>query len=118
MTKELKNILKKVYGIDVIIAAIAFIITFVYFRYFSFVIIIGILLAALNFFVNALTTDVILSKMGKKTYVFLGSAIRIIITIIIVILVCSTDKYKYIFLIIGYTLHYLAVILYGLTIKK
>lgn len=120
MGLEVKNILKKVFYIDIVIIAIVFIISYKFYKPYQYVVIIGLLLSALNFMANAVTTNYILAKSGKKIIIVLSSAVRIIITLGIVIILCNSDKFKYIAIIIGYTLHYLAVILYGLTtgIKK
>lgn len=115
MRLEVKNILKKVLYIDIIIMVIVFIISYKFYKPYQYVVIIGLVLSALNFIVNAVTTNYILDNSGKKILVILSSAFRIIITLGIVIILCSSDKFKYIAIIIGYTLHYLAVILYGLT---
>lgn len=114
----MKQILKKVYIFDIIIAIISFIISYVFFKTYDYLVVTGLFLAAFNFLINAITTTVILSSGGKKMQAIIASAVRIIITLCIVIVLCGNDKYKYIAMIIGYTLHYLAVTLYGLTIKK
>lgn len=114
----MKQILKKVYIFDIIIAIISFIISYVFFKAYDYLVVIGLFLSAFNFLINAITTTVILSRKGSKVQAVLASAVRIIITLCIVIILCGNDKYKYIAIIIGYTLHYLAVTLYGLTIKK
>ncbi|SMC28137.1 ATP synthase protein I [Clostridium acidisoli DSM 12555] len=118
MDSEVKFILKRVFVIDIIIAVLAFIISYVFYKPYDYIIIVGLILAAFNFVLNAISTSFILSISGKKFLTILISAFRIIITLCIVIILCGNDKFKYIAIIIGYTLHYIAVILHGLTIKK
>lgn len=115
MGAEIKGILKKVLPIDIIIMVLVFIISYIFYKTYRYIIITGLILSILNFIVNGITTNYILSNAKEKFLVILSSAFRIIITLCIVIFVCSSDKFKYIAIIVGYTLHYLAVIIYGLT---
>jgi ATP synthase protein I len=113
-----KFILKRVFAFDIIIAVLAFSISYVFYKPYDYIIIVGLILATSNFVLNAISTSIIISKSGKKIFTVLLSAFRIIITLCIVIILCGNDKFKYIAILIGYTLHYIAVILHGLTTKK
>lgn len=117
MDSEVKFILKRVFCIDIIIAIVAFIISYVFYKPYDYIVVVGLLLAALNFLGNAVSTSYILSKSSNKFLTVLLSAFRIIITLGIVILLGGNDKFKYIAIIIGYTLHYVAVVIHGFTIK-
>lgn len=115
MDLEIKNILKKVFPIDIIIMALAFMISSIFFKEYRYIVVTGLILSMLNFIVNGISTNYILLKSKEQFLIVISSAFRIIITLCIVIFVCGNDKFKYIAIISGYTLHYLAVIIYGLT---
>jgi ATP synthase protein I len=118
LDSEVKFVLKRVFFFDIIIAVVAFIISYVFYKPYDYIVIVGLILAGFNFVFNAISTSFILSTTGKKFLTVLISVFRIIITICIVIVLCGNDKLKYIAILMGYTLHYIAVILHGLTIKK
>jgi ATP synthase protein I len=115
---EVKLVLKRVLFFDIIIAVISFIISYVFFKPYDYIVIVGLILAGFNFVFNAISTSFILSLSGKNFLTVLMSAFRIIITLCIVIVICGNDKFKYIAILAGYTFHYLAIIFYGLTAKE
>lgn len=118
MDEEVKFILKRVFFLDIIIVVLAFGISYVFYKPYDYIVVVGLILAALNFLGNAVSTSFILAKSSNKFLTVLISAFRIIITLCIVLVLCGNDKFKYIAIIMGYTLHYIAVIIHGLTIKK
>jgi ATP synthase protein I len=81
-------------------------------------VIIGLVMAVLNFQLNAITTNYILITKGSKILSVLGATVRIIITFSIAILLCKNNKYNFIAFLIGYSLHYVAVVFYGIAAKK
>ncbi|AJA49626.1 ATP synthase I chain [Clostridium pasteurianum DSM 525 = ATCC 6013] len=115
MDLEIKDIVKKVLPIDIIIIVLVFIISCIFYKTYRYIVIAGLILSILNFIVNGITTNYILLKSKEKFLIILSSAFRIIITLCIVVIICGNDKFKYIAIIAGYTLHYLAVIIFGLT---
>jgi ATP synthase protein I len=118
LDSEVKFVLKRVFFFDIIIAVAAFIISYVFYKPYDYIVIVGLILAGFNFVFNAISTSLILQTSGKKFLTVIMSAFRIIITLCIVIGICGNDKFKYIAIIIGYTLHYIAIIFHGFTIKR
>lgn len=118
MNAQVKTILKKVTIFDIIIAIISGMISYFLFKKYDYIVVIGLLMAVLNFVLNAITTNYILITMGKKMLSVLGSAVRIIITFSIAIILCKNNIYNFIAFLIGYSLHYIAVIFYGITVKN
>lgn len=118
MDTQVKTILKKVITFDIAIAIIGGIVSYLLFKEYIYVIIVGLLMATLNFILNAITAKYTLITTGKKTLSILGSAVRIIITLSIAIILCKNNKYNFVAFLIGYSLHYIAVILYGITTKN
>lgn len=114
----MKNVLKNVGKIDIVIAIIVLIFSFQFYRSYTFIVIIGLVMAIINFIFNAVTSSYLLSIGGKKNLIILSSAIRIIITIGIILLLYKNNKYNIVAFIAGYTLHYVAIIIYGVRTKK
>ena len=118
MGKETRGMLKIVLLFDSIILLLAGAIAFLLFRDYMFVAIIGLILALLNFFLNAVITNYTFVMTGKKIFYLLGSLARIAITVTIALLLCKTNVYNFVAFLTGYSLHYIAVVLYGLTRKN
>lgn len=118
MDEQVKIMIKKIIVFDVIIAIISGIISYFLFKAYDYVVIIGLLVAVLNFQLNAITTSYILVTKGNKMLNVLGAAVRVIITFSIAIILCKNNKYNFVAFLIGYSLHYMAVIFYGIRIKK
>ncbi|MHC1720241.1 MAG: ATP synthase subunit I [Clostridiaceae bacterium] len=118
MGKETNGMLKIVLLFDSIIVLIAGAISFLLFRDYMLVAIIGLILAVLNFVLNAVITSYTFFMTGKKIFYLLGSLARIAITVTIALLLCKTNPYNFVAFLTGYSLHYIAVVLYGLTRKN
>ena len=114
---QVKTILKKVIKFDIIITVISAIVSYFLFREYDYVVIVGLIMAVINFILNAITTNYVLVIMGRKTLSVFASAVRIIITFSIAIMLCKNNRYNFVAFLIGYSLHYMAVILYGITAK-
>lgn len=115
MEGELKIILKKVITIDVVIAILVSILSLEFFKPYTYVVIIGLAMAIINFILNAVTTSYFLAAGGFKFFIILASAVRVIITIGIILLLYKNNNYNIIAFMVGYTLHYVAIMFYGLT---
>jgi ATP synthase protein I len=118
LEQDLKNILKSVAKIDIFIAIIALILSFIFYRPYTYVVAIGLAMAIINFVLNAVTTSYLLSIGGKKASIIISSAIRVIITVVIILLLYNNNKYNIVAFIVGYTLHYVSVVIHGVRIKK
>jgi len=115
LEEDLKIILKKVIAIDVVIAILTSILSLEFFKPYTYVVIIGIVMAIINFILNAVTTNYLLSIGGNRFLIVFSSAVRIIVTIGIILLLYKNNNYNIIAFMVGYTLHYVAIILYGVT---
>ncbi|MFT8314552.1 MAG: ATP synthase subunit I [Clostridium sp.] len=118
MNVEVKEILKKVISFDIIIVALSSVICYIFFKLYTYMLVIGLLLAALNFILNSIISNYSLKKDGNKIIGVIGSIIRIIITGSIAVLLCKDNKFNFVAFLIGYTLHYISIVLYGITINK
>lgn len=118
MDKQTKGMLKKILSIDSIIILFASIISTITIKEYASVMIIGLFMSIINFNFNAVFTYYTFVKTEKGIHNVLGAAIRVFITIIVAILLYNHDEYNLFAFLAGYTLHYLAIIIYGFTIKN
>ncbi|AGK99098.1 ATP synthase subunit I [Clostridium pasteurianum] len=118
MDREVKEILRKVISFDIIVAALSSTICYIFFKLYTNILFIGLLLAALNFILNSIISNYSLKENGNKVIGAIGSIIRIIITGGIAVLLCKNNRFSFIAFLIGYTLHYISIVLYGITINK
>lgn len=117
MDRETKEMLKVVAIFDAIILFLTIVIALILFNSYKLVVIMGLILAIMNFMLNAIVTSYAFAMTGKKSIYVLSSIVRIIITVVIAVIICS-NIYNFIAFLIGYSLHYLAVIFYGITRKN
>jgi ATP synthase protein I len=107
--------LKKVSIYDAVILAASLIVCMLAFKAYTFVIIIGILLALANFNLNAVVTNYTFIATGKRGLLILATVIRVIVTAVIAVLLCKNNMNNLIAFLIGYSLHYIAIVVYGTT---
>ncbi|MDP4143440.1 MAG: ATP synthase subunit I [Bacillota bacterium] len=118
MEKQTRDMLKKVAIYDIIILVLTLGVSSIVLREYALILGVGILIAAFNFIVNAIVTTYTLISTGKRTLSILGAVVRVIITLIIAMLFYNNNKFNLIAFIGGYSLHYIAIIIYGMTIRN
>jgi ATP synthase protein I len=118
LEKETKEMLKKIIMFDMVIIMLTIIISMLIFKQYVFIIIFGVFMAVINFISNAIVTNYTLIKTGKRIFSILGAAARVIITFIIAVILTKNNKFNLIAFLGGYSLHYIAVIIYGMTLKN
>lgn len=118
MSFELKQMLKKISCIDIIIGLIIATVCLVFFKVYINMLIVGIFMALVNFILNTVVSNYAIMKSGNTSLNLFSTIARIIITATLAIVICGNDKNKYIAVLVGYTFHYLAIIIYGLTAKE
>lgn len=118
MNEQLKTMIKKVFLADVVIAIIVGIVASILFKSYTFVLLIGLILALINFILNAAVSNYVVAQGGSKILNIFGIGFRVIFTVIIAIILCGNDRNKYLAILLGYTFHYFAIIFYGLTAKE
>lgn len=118
MEIQTKKMLKKILYIDFIIAAIISVISMVAIKEYAMIMAAGLFMAAINFILNAIFTYNTFLKTGNKIHSILAAALRVIITGLIAVLLYNNNKNNLFAFIIGYILHYVAIVIYGVTLKK
>ena|GEM_PF-600603 len=115
MVNDSREMLKKVIIYDIVILLLAFIISLIFYQGYQFVVIIGLIIALVNFILNAVITNYSIMVAGNRVFLLLGTIIRIILTAAIAIMLCKENINNMIAFLIGYSLHYIAVVFYGAT---
>lgn len=118
MGKETREMLKIVLIFDNLILFFTIVTSLIFLKNYMLIIIVGMIMAILNFVLNAIITNYTFVMTGKKIFYLLGSVVRIIITVSVALLLCKSNLYNFIVFLIGYSLHYIAVVLYGITRKN
>ena len=118
MGKETREMLKSILIFDSVILFFAIVVSFILFKNYMLIVTVGIIMAIFNFVSNAVITNYTFTITGKNFFYILGSVVRIIITVIIALLLCKNNLNNFAAFLIGYSLHYIAVVLYGITRKK
>lgn len=117
MDKDTKEMLKKVIIYDILISVIILVVTLALFRNYAFVIIIGLIMANINFILNAVITGYIIRLGGNASFYILGAMIRVVATAVVVVFLAENNVYNVVAFLIGYSSHYIAVFYFGVTQK-
>lgn len=118
MDKDTKIMLKKVLIYDCLILAAVLIGSLMFFENYTVIVSIGLAMAGLNFILNAVITTYTLRAGGNKAYYIIGAMVRIFLTVGVAVLLAENNINNLVAFLIGYSLHYLAVLFYGATRGK
>ena len=115
LDKDTKKMLVRVLLYDSLILVITIIGSILFFKKYALVVIIGLLMGGINFILNAVVTSYILKNSGKEALYILGAIGRVIITLGVAVIISNNSIDNLVAFLIGYSLHYVAVLIYGLT---
>lgn len=117
---EIRYMLKRIAIIDFIISIILFLGSFMLIKKFMFPILIGFMIAVVNFYVNSLTTNFTFNSKNLRSglIIFLSFLFRVFIVGIIGVFLFKINKYYIVAFIFGYTCHLISVLIYGTTIRE
>lgn len=96
---------------------LALVLCFVLFKNYAIIVVVGLLLAVINFVLNALTVIYAGRSNSGKIVLVLGAAFRMIITAATAVYICSDNIRNLPAFLVGYSLHYLAVLMFGISRK-
>lgn len=112
------KLLRKVGIIDTLIMLVVIPLSALIARKFIFMVALGLAVAYLNFASNTILTYYIMSKTESRgIYTFLGFLGRIAVVAGIGVLAFTLNKYFVIAYLLGYSLHFISLILYGTNAK-
>lgn len=119
MENDLQHMFKKVLIFDIIIAVVLVILTQWAFKNYSLMVLLGLGIAFINFIVNGMITEyTLLNKAVKyKIVSFISFLFRVIIVCGIALAIVKYNKFNVIAYMLGYSLHFISLTLYGICIK-
>lgn len=109
MTKDTSAMLKRVMLYDGIIMLLTFVISMIFFRGFTAVIIIGVAIALLNFLLNSAITEYAIKASRGAIWILFGTVARIAVAGAFVLILYNDDVKNVIAYIVGYSLHYVSM---------
>ena len=115
MVNDSKEMLKKVGSFDLVILLLAFVSSMFLFPDEKLALIAGLAAALVNFILNALITNYSIMVAGNRIILMLGTVVRIIVTAALAVMLCRNNMNHLIAFLVGYSLHYISVIIYGAT---
>lgn len=110
MTKDTVTMLKRVMLYDGIIMLLSFVISIIFFRAFSVIIIIGVAIAFINFFLNSVITEYVIKTSKGAIWIPIGAVARIAIAGAFVLILYNDDVKNVIVYLVGYSLHYASMV--------
>lgn len=114
--KDVAKMLKKVIVMDFILGITITILIYNIFKNYAFIFLLGLAIALLNFALNSYLTSIALTK-NKQLLTFLGFILRIGLACIAAIIVLKYNAFNVFPFAIGYSSHYISLVLYGISLK-
>jgi len=111
LSKETLKMLKKIVLCDAVIFLTAFILSILFWKEYTAAVTIGILVAVVNFLLNTVITDRAMKVNGSSFLIVLGALFRIGIAGAFALLLYGGDMLNVVAYLIGYSLHYVSIII-------
>ncbi|ABS33561.1 ATP synthase subunit I [Clostridium botulinum] len=119
MIKEIKEMISRITIFNFIIGITFFIIIYLTFNIsYSFCFLLGLILANINLFINAKTTNMIIIKNKNSILSILGFFVRIIIVCALGLLLSKDNTKNIIPFLLGYSSNFISIIFYGTNLGK
>lgn len=120
MKSDLKEMFRKVVIFDIILAMILYGTTNIFLKSYSLIVILGLVLAVLSFISNGIVAEYLLiHNTGKyKSIAFIGFLLRVVIIAGVGLILFKHNKFNVIAYMLGYSSHFISLILYGINIKN
>lgn len=111
LTKDTLMMIKRVMLYDIIIMLLAFVISMIFFRGYAIVLLVGIVIALINFLLNALITEYTMKASNSKILILIGTVGRIALAAGLAAILYNDDMVNVIAYLVGYSLHYVSMIM-------
>ena len=118
MNKDTLKLLKKIILFDVVIALLSLVISTIFFRAYTAAVMIGIIIAVINLLLNAVITNYSMKIAGGPILIVFGSLARVAVAGAFAVILYRGILLNIIAYLIGYSLHYIAVIGAAVRIRK
>jgi ATP synthase protein I len=103
--------LKKVLIADAAITIVLLIICLLFFKAYAAAAVIGIIVAVVNFLLNAVITNYSMKMAGSAVLIVLGALVRVAIAGAFAVILYRGDMLNIAAYLIGYSLHYISIII-------
>ncbi|MEL7655134.1 MAG: ATP synthase subunit I [Bacillota bacterium] len=110
MNKHTLEILKKVICYDAVITLLSLIVSIIFFREYAAAVIIGIIIAVVNFLLNAVITNYSMKIAGSAILIVFGALSRVAIAGAFAVILYHGNMLNVAAYLIGYSLHYISII--------
>ena len=111
LTKDTVVMLKRAMYYDGIIMLLSFVISMIFFREFTVIIIVGVAIAFVNFLLNSVITEHAMKVSMGAIWIPVGAIARVAIAGAFVLILYNDDVKNIIVYIIGYSLHYASMVI-------
>lgn len=107
--------LKKTIIYDVALIAVSFVLSILFLREYTVAVVVGLLIAVVNFLLNAVITNYSMKIAGGAFLVVLGALGRVAIAGVFAVVLYRGNMYNVAAYLIGYSLHYVSIIIGAVT---
>lgn len=119
MDNDIKKMLKIVIKYDIVLMLAILALCFIVNIHYILIAESGLVIAVINFIMNSIVSNnIFIKKSGNKILLVLAAFARVILVCIVGFIFYRINQYYIIVYILGYTLQYVSLIIYGLKIKK
>lgn len=109
--------LKKVILVDAVITLLLLIVSVLFFKTYAAAAVIGIIVSAVNFLLNALITNYTMKIKGSAILIVLGALVRVVIAGAFALILYRGDILNIVAYLVGYSLHYMSIII-GTAVRR
>ena len=102
--------LKKVIIVDAVITLITLIVSILFFKEYTVAAVIGIIIAVVNFLLNAVITNYSMKITGSAILIVLGALVRVAVAGAFAVILYRGNMLNIAAYLIGYSLHYISII--------
>lgn len=111
LTKDTLMMLKRVISYDGAILLLSVVISMIFFREYSIILIIGLIIALINFLLNSVITEYSMKASKGKAWILVGTIGRIALAAALALILYNDDMKNVVAYLIGYSLHYVSMII-------
>ncbi len=103
--------LKKVIIVDAVTTLILLIVSILFFKAYTAAAVVGIIIAVVNFLLNAVITNYSMKMTGSAILIVLGALVRVAIAGAFAVILYRGNMLNIAAYLIGYSLHYISIII-------
>lgn len=111
MSRDTLEMLKKVMIADAVITLIILIVSILLFKDYTAAAVVGIIVAVVNFLLNAVITNYSMKIAGSAILIVLGALVRVAIAGAFAVILYRGNMLNIAAYLIGYSLHYISIII-------